>query len=482
MIKTFKGYKKIEELDFSDLVYTHTGRYQNIKKIFKKEFETKIYNIKLYEQDVINCTPEHPFLCKKNKFSELEWIEAKDIEKKYFIGYKINYLEVLPFFLQNYTCLELDYIYTVLALYFLKGWCLNKEVFLLMKIEELNILKGFYTIEQRYYNTVVVKLKYSDTNICFYKICSKLGEKVSFKKIPSFIENSPTRYINTFINTLTNTRLNITNYYNVLAIQSMILKLNLFPSIIKYENYYNIKIKKFFDKKNGFFSEGYYWSYIENISVEEKENREVYNLSVYEDETYTVNCCSVHNCYGFQWRNFNGEYNPNNPLNLKGGVDQINKVIKSIKEDPFSRRHIISNWNPCQLDQMALLPCHILIQFYVSEDIDKNKYLSCQFYQRSQDLFLGAPFNILSYALLTHIIALKTNTIAKELIMSVGDQHIYSNHLSQIKKQISKKIYASPYILLNNEIKNKPIEDITVSDFELIGYFHNSILKGKMAI
>ena len=131
---------------------------------------------------------------------------------------------------------------------------------------------------------------------------------------------------------------------------------------------------------------------------------------------------------------------------------------------------------------MALLPCHILIQFYVSEDIDKNKYLSCQFYQRSQDLFLGAPFNILSYALLTHIIALKTNTIAKELIMSVGDQHIYSNHLSQIKKQISKKIYASPYILLNNEIKNKPIEDITVSDFELIGYFHNSILKGKMAI
>jgi thymidylate synthase len=276
--------------------------------------------------------------------------------------------------------------------------------------------------------------------------------------------------------------MNITQYHNVLAIQSMLLKLNLYPQIVENNHYYTIKIKKFLQKKNGFFSEGYYWSHIQSITKDEKKINEVYNLSVSEDETYTVNCCSVHNCYGFQWRNFNGEYDSKKPLKLLGGVDQVSKVIESIKTDPFSRRHIITNWNPCQLDKMSLPPCHILMQFYITEDSYRNKYLSCQFYQRSQDLFLGAPFNILSYAILTHLIALKTGTIAKELVMTVGDQHIYSNHLNQIKKQMGKKEYAEAHISLNQDLKNKKLEDINVSDFNLIGYYHNAILKGKMAV
>ena len=140
--------------------------------------------------------------------------------------------------------------------------------------------------------------------------------------------------------------------------------------------------------------------------------------------------------YGVQWRDW-------------GGVDQVAKLIDGLKNDPTGRRHIISAWNVDELDQMALPPCHVMSQFYVS----KGK-LSCHMYQRSVDVFLGLPFNIASYALLTHMVAHVCGLEVGELIISTGDTHIYSNHVEQVKEQLSREPYPLPTLWLNPNIKD----------------------------
>ena len=171
--------------------------------------------------------------------------------------------------------------------------------------------------------------------------------------------------------------------------------------------------------------------------------------------------------YGKQWRtweNSDGEI-----------IDQLSNVIEQIKNDPDSRRIIISAWNAGEIHKMALAPCHAFIQFYVVD----NK-LSCQLYQRSADLFLGVPFNIASYALLTHMIAQVCNLEVGEFIHSFGDVHIYNNHIEQIKLQLSREVKDLSQIKLNKGIKN--IEDFTAKDIELIGYDPHPLIKGIVSI
>lgn len=156
--------------------------------------------------------------------------------------------------------------------------------------------------------------------------------------------------------------------------------------------------------------------------------------------------------YGAQWRNFNNQ-----------GIDQIKKLIEEIKQNPNSRRHVVIAWNPAQISQMKLPPCHILFQFYIVE----NK-LSCLLYQRSCDYFLGVPFNIASYALLTHMIAQVCNLQVHEFIWSGGDVHLYSNHLEQAKLQLLRTPITLPELKLNPQIKN--IFDFKYSDIEIINY------------
>lgn len=171
--------------------------------------------------------------------------------------------------------------------------------------------------------------------------------------------------------------------------------------------------------------------------------------------------------YGYQWRsydNYNGEH-----------IDQIKQVIESIKKNPDSRRHIVSAWNVAQVDNMALPPCHTMFQFYVADG-----KLSCQLYQRSGDVFLGVPFNIASYALLTMMIAQVTNLEVGEFIHTLGDAHIYSNHIEQVKEQLTRTPYLSPRMYINPEIKN--IDDFKYEDFELLDYKYHPSIKGKISI
>ena len=167
--------------------------------------------------------------------------------------------------------------------------------------------------------------------------------------------------------------------------------------------------------------------------------------------------------YGVQWRDF-------------GGVDQVVGLIDGIKKDPYGRRHIITAWNPGQLEEMALPPCHCFAQFYVSAD----GKLSCQMYQRSCDMFLGVPFNIASYSLLTHMIAQVCGLEAGEFVHVLGDAHIYLNHVEQVKEQLAREPLPLPTLWINPDVKD--ILKFTMEDFRLDGYNSYASIKAPMAV
>jgi len=171
--------------------------------------------------------------------------------------------------------------------------------------------------------------------------------------------------------------------------------------------------------------------------------------------------------YGYQWRSW--------PTPDGNHIDQITKVVKSIQEKPDSRRHIVSAWNVGELDKMNLPPCHILFQFYVADG-----KLSCQLYQRSADAFLGVPFNIASYALLTFMMAQVTGLQPGDFVHTFGDAHIYCNHKEQVNLQLSREPFKLPSIKINPAIKN--IFDFKFEDFELLNYQAHPHIKGKVAV
>jgi thymidylate synthase len=193
--------------------------------------------------------------------------------------------------------------------------------------------------------------------------------------------------------------------------------------------------------------------------------------------------------YGVQWRHwrnarevkagsFKDEFG--NYFSVQGGVqqtetDQLMQLIEGIKRDPYGRRHILSAWNPGELQSMALPPCHILAQFYVADG-----KLSCQMYQRSCDMFLGVPFNIASYSLLTHLIARVCSLDVGEFVHVLGDAHIYLNHVEQVKEQLQREPLPAPQLLLNPNIKE--ITKFTMADINLENYVSHPAIKAEMSI
>ena len=178
--------------------------------------------------------------------------------------------------------------------------------------------------------------------------------------------------------------------------------------------------------------------------------------------------------YGVQWRNW--------PKPDGGHVDQISEVVKQLKQTPDSRRIIVSAWNVGQIDQMALPPCHAFFQFYVAPPTtpDGKGQLSCQLYQRSADIFLGVPFNIASYALLTHMLAQQCDLDVGDFIWTGGDCHIYSNHHEQVELQLSRTPH--PYPVLNIKRKPASIFDYAYEDFEVLDYLHHPAIKAPVAV
>ena len=171
--------------------------------------------------------------------------------------------------------------------------------------------------------------------------------------------------------------------------------------------------------------------------------------------------------YGSQWRKWQA---PDGRI-----IDQIAKVVHDLKTDPYSRRHIVSAWNPAEVDNMALPPCHAFFQFYVDGD-----NLSCQLYQRSADMFLGVPFNIASYSLLTMMVAQVCGLKAKDFVHTFGDLHVYRNHVDQVREQLSREPRELPTMQINPAIKS--IDGFKYEDFALVGYDPHPAIKAPIAV
>ena len=197
------------------------------------------------------------------------------------------------------------------------------------------------------------------------------------------------------------------------------------------------------------------------------EQMEIFKKKVLEDDDFAKKYGDLGFVYGKQWRHWKTSTNDT--------IDQISDVIQMIKTNPNSRRLIVSAWNPEDIPNMALPPCHTLFQFYVAEG-----RLSCQLYQRSADLFLGVPFNIASYALLTHLIAKECNLEVGEFVHTFGDVHIYANHIDQIKLQLSRDVKKPPTLQIKTE--KESIFDYEIEDFEIIGYDPHPAIKAPVAV
>ena|SRR5690625_1260546 len=205
----------------------------------------------------------------------------------------------------------------------------------------------------------------------------------------------------------------------------------------------------------------------ESFKQEYNKQMDIFKTNILQDDDFAKKYGDLGFVYGKQWRHWQTTTNET--------IDQIANVIETIKTNPDSRRLIVSAWNPEDIPQMALPPCHTLFQFYV-----KDGELSCQLYQRSADLFLGVPFNIASYALLTHLIANECGLKVGEFVHTFGDVHIYSNHMEQIKLQLSRTPKQLPTLHIKN--KDKSIFDYEVDDFEIVDYDPHPSIKAPVAV
>lgn len=205
----------------------------------------------------------------------------------------------------------------------------------------------------------------------------------------------------------------------------------------------------------------------EQFAVLYKHEMAKFQVRILEDETFAEKYGDLGPVYGKQWRSWQ--------TTTGDTIDQLKNVIESIKKNPDSRRHLVTAWNPEFVDDMALPPCHIMFQFYVADG-----KLSCQLYQRSADVFLGVPFNIASYALLTHLVARECGLEVGDFVHTTGDTHLYVNHMEQVKEQLSRKPKNLPTLKINEEVES--IFDLTINDISIEGYDPHPRISAPVAV
>ncbi|MCE8163058.1 MAG: thymidylate synthase [Candidatus Moeniiplasma glomeromycotorum] len=221
-------------------------------------------------------------------------------------------------------------------------------------------------------------------------------------------------------------------------------------------------IKYLIENKVNIWNEWPFQKY-QNSSDYQGENVTQFTEKIKKDKSFAEKFGNLGPVYGKQWRNF-------------GGIDQLKELVENLKNNPFSRRHILTAWNPPEIDQMILPPCHCLVQFFVSND----KRLSCFLYQRSGDIFLGVPFNIASYSLLTFMLAQVCDYQVGEFIHVIGDAHVYLNHLEQVKEQLKREPKKLPILKLNFAIKS--LFDFRFEDIVLENYESYLSIRAKVAV
>ena len=543
-VLTQNGYKNIEDIK-DENIYTHCGNFYPVIKNMKRIYNGPLYKIRpKYSPYDIVCTPEHPFYARKfivkNRFKidgiekrnvvfpdKPEFIQAKDlIKNNYFVGMKIEEKEIIPEFLLNNIMTKLDepIFWWMMGLFVRDGWLVYEKIgnyerdrihFVIANHQIEEFLPKLQSIIPNliYRNSQNGCKTYYCTNHEISNILKLFGKYAKHKLIPNFVHEAPKYLIREFLNgylaangckrtrCLNESSRLITISYNLaFSIQRLYFKLGFIGSLQfnkrqgktqifpngKVCNINDAYLFEVYENKRrcdySFIENGYAWITIKNIEIENVVNTDVYNLSVVNDNSYIVNNICVHNCYGYQWRNYNASYNCFTGKSIDDlqhpfhGIDQLQSIIDQLKNPATrnSRRLIMTAWNPCQLDEMALPPCHILCQFNVH---DGNK-LSCSMTQRSVDSICGSPFNIASYSFLTHLLAKHCGLEAYEFVYFMGNCHIYEEHIEPAKLQMTREPYEFPTIEIT-ELRDN-INDYCVEDFKIHNYQSHDAIKVKM--
>ena len=466
LVLTLNGYKNIEKLSNDDLLYTHKGNWKEIVNLQQKEYNDDIYTFKIMcNYKKINVTKEHPFFVKdiikdSNGYitgfsNEPYWCEAKNITKDHVMCLPINNYNIIPSFYVNKMTksIKTRNEWFMLGFYLLNGAIdvLKKDTFYISIYKNNNSYNIYKILENAvqliYYNETSKEIKYICKDNMWWNILKDFGELTYKKRIPEWIQNAPKQYIKWFIEGYiigyTNIRPDRYDYsactseiytipsFNVFntisddiayGFQRLYAKLGMLLQLSYYDNTLQLiqcKLLNIDKRKNIYIDNDFIYYNILDIS-KTHQNIIVYNAEVKDDNTYIVQNVTVHNC-------------------------------------------------------------HILLQFYV-EEINDEKYLSCQFYMRSNDIFLANVFNIVSYTILTYILAMKTGMKPKNIIYTCGDSHIYLNHIEQVKEQLKRCPRPFPKLILNDSLKTKDWADMSIEDFELVGYFPYPAIKASMAV
>lgn len=533
-VLTDSGYKNIQDITYDDKLYSHTGTYQPIEKVMNREYngEMVVLNMK-YSSEPVYCTPEHPFYVREYKKVRSGihqgrkqdivcrppvFLEAKHIKKdKHLVGMKVNTKSIMPTF--TYSKYVNQHVpreivtkdsfskdeYFMFGYFIGDGWIIDSEkriyfVFNEKQEEYLSERIGRVLNIQRSEKGVGC-VKYKVRDELYFNILKTFGKYAHGKIVPEWVHDSPVELVQEFLDGYfyadgyycsKTDRLRATTVSNdiSLSIQRLFLKIGKFCSITKSKRegtkkvilnnkesilrdcyFMEVKMKNCIRRSNWSFIDGEYcWFSIQDKKVIDYIGT-VYNFTVANDNTYTVENKSVHNCYGFQWRHYGAEYQGMKENYNGKGFDQIANVVEELKNNPHSRRHVVCAWNPTDIPSMVLPPCHCLFQFYVDDE-----GLSCQLYQRSGDVGLGVPFNITSYSILTHLIAKEVGIPTKEFIHVIGDAHIYEPHIEALKEQITREPFPFPTL----EIEDK--DSLAVENFKIKNYKCHPTIKMNIVV
>lgn len=437
LILTKRGYLKIQDVHYNDFLYTHKGEWKPIVDIQVKEYTDDMYRIgtKGNPNDIL-CTKDHPFYVTENTGGSLEpyWCHARDLKNKHNLILVINQKKKIPCELESSAQLE-----QMLTLGFLFGelyGCLKMNENCLVYMKRTNVDESMYDYLKLLYTpkeSASTKSWFNDKQITTYTIDTLSNKNLSFikeQRIPEWIQDAPKNYIKEFLKGYS---IATTRTENKSKGQPEKLRCKTIETAYAIQRLY---------AKIGVYSS------IQSDETDFNLTTDIYNKNI--DEKYL--------------------YYPIEGIVIECGSYIPTRVYNFEVEDDHS--YTVQN--------VAVHNCHYTFQFYASGQDMKD--LSCHIMLRSNDCFLGAPFNAFEYSVLTYIIAKKCDMKPKNLVYTISDAHIYTNHIEQVKEQLNRVLRCEPVLLLSDSIKNKEFDEMTIDDFEVVGYFPDTSIKGAMAV
>lgn len=467
------GYMNIENLNTDMLVYTHAGKWRYILETFKREYTDSLHTLYFTGlKKPVTATRYHPFLVwsngsRKPTIRDPTWRYAQDIVAGDYIAYPNN-KEDASIHGYSYFTDEAWYVLGILIRNTFNKNHIHLSDKLAQKVSQYVVLhpEPFIQPFNQSHDSKQTNTLYTYTyssHACHARFLDEvLGGTLQSRLAHCTLQKISSRALKEFLRGYTDTTFRLLSTHI-----SELDKLYLEQLQYQCANTY---------------MDAYTWIKVKRVSADRHhEPIHVYNIDVDIDHSYTVNNLAVHNCYGYQWRAFNATYDEDRAQPLLTGkekIDQLANVLHLIQNDPTSRRILMTTYNPEQVKECVLPPCHsIILQFYVHEDT----YLDMFCYNRSQDVLLGTPFNIASSALLLRIVAQLTGKTARFMHMSLGDAHLYKEHIESAKEQLTRFPYTFPTLELPRSLKTlDDIMHVDASEFKIRDYQSHPRIQANM--